>query len=263
MDDGLEEQALPLADVRSLLRLLARCGVVEGGVMAQKRCLGEGLAELLHCDYWMWNVSRLMEDGGIVAVSLLHNLSERQLALLARENYSSPNNPCNEAMVELSSKHSNWSRRLEDLVDLEAEAGRLYTENPELDIGRSLFAFQRVEAAPELSSCIGLHRSHGKEPYSLRELRLLDIVWTEVGWLHEDSLPPEDGHSTSSLPPRHQTVLSLLIDGQSTKRVAFNLDLSPHTVRGYVKDIYKHFKVGSRSELMRHFMVGDGSDRPT
>ena len=46
----------------------------------------------------------------------------------------------------------------------------------------------------------------------------------------------------------------------SAKRIAFHQNLPEHTVRGYVKDIYRHFGVGSRTELMHRFMVGDGGD---
>lgn len=255
-DDPLVE-----ADARALVRLVAECAVVPGGLMAQKRHLMEGLAGLIDADQWIWNVSRFTEEGGIVAVSLLHNLSEGQLAILADENYSSPENPANAAMIALSRDEPNWSRRLEDMVDVEVHGPRLYTSRPELGIGQSLFTFREVPGAPDMSSCAGMHRSADRAPFSPRELRLAHILMGEVDWLHQDVVPTEDGKHASGLSPRLRTVLSLLIDGQSAKRIAYHLDLSPHTVRGYVKDIYKHFDVGSRSELMRHFMVGDGSDR--
>ena len=63
------------------------------------------------------------------------------------------------------------------------------------------------------------------------------------------------------LSPRLRTVLGLMMDGQTAKRIAFHLELSEHTVRGYVQDIYRHFGVNGRAELMRRFMVGDGRDR--
>lgn len=253
--------ALAEADVRTLIRLIADCAVVSGGVMAQKRCLMEGLARALDADHWMWNVTRITDDGGLTAVSLLHNLSEGQLALIAEENYSAPDNPCNVAMVELSREHPSWSRRLEDMVDIEAQSARLYTSRPDIDISQSLYAFRAVPGAADMASCIGLHRANGRAPFSERELRIVNIVMSEVSWLHEADLPGEDGTKAAALGARLQTVLTLLIDGQSAKRIAFHLDLSPHTIRGYVKEIYRHFDVGSRSELMRHFMVGDGSDR--
>ncbi len=256
------EGALAEADVRALVRLIADCAVVRGGLMAQKRCLMEGLARELGSDHWMWNVARITDDDAIVAVSLLHNLPEGQLALLAEENYSAPDNPCNRAMVALHREHGSWTRRLEDMVDLEAHSDRLYTTRPEIDISQSLFAFHSVPGQEDLVSGIGFHRSNGRAPFDRRELRMLHIVMSEVSWLHEACVPGEDGRASSGLGPRLQTVLALLIDGQSAKRIAFHLGLSPHTVRGYIKDIYRHFAIGSRSELMRHFMVGDGRDRP-
>lgn len=253
--------ALPEEDVRQLVRLIADCATVQGGVMAQKRRLVEGLTALLDADYWMWNVSRITEDGTIVAVSILHNLSERQLAYLADENYSSPDNPCNRAMIALSRDNASWSRRIEDMVDREDDPDSHHTSKPEIDMGQSLFAFHRVADAPDLASAVGIHRAYGREPFTKRELRLAHIVMSEVSWLHDSSLPGEDGLAIAALSPRLQTVLTLLMDGQAAKRIALHLGLSPHTVRGYIKDIYRHFEVSSRSDLMRRFMVGDGSDR--
>ena len=125
----------------------------------------------------------------------------------------------------------------------------------------SVFVTHTIESSPGMVSAIGLHRSFGKTAFSRRELRLAHIVLSEVRWLHDAGVPGEDGRAAARLAPRLQTVLSLLVDGQSAKQVAFNLGLSTHTVRGYVKDIYRHFDVSSRAELMRRFMVGDGHDR--
>jgi DNA-binding CsgD family transcriptional regulator len=46
-----------------------------------------------------------------------------------------------------------------------------------------------------------------------------------------------------------QTLLHLL-NGDSEKQVARKLQLSPHTVHGYVKALYRRFGVSSRGELL-------------
>ena len=50
----------------------------------------------------------------------------------------------------------------------------------------------------------------------------------------------------SELSPRLNETLQCLLDGASEKNIADQLKLSPHTVHGYVKLIYRHFQVKSR-----------------
>ena len=53
--------------------------------------------------------------------------------------------------------------------------------------------------------------------------------------------------SAPSLTPREATVLELLGDGVAPKQVAYRLDISVHTCRGYVKSILR--KLDSHSVL--------------
>ena len=56
------------------------------------------------------------------------------------------------------------------------------------------------------------------------------------------------------LSPRQRQVLAWLLQGESIKQVAARLGLSQHTIGDYVKEIYRHFGVYSRSELMALFV---------
>lgn len=49
---------------------------------------------------------------------------------------------------------------------------------------------------------------------------------------------------------RRSQVLEALCEGLSEKQVARRLNLSPHTVHGYVKSIYRELGVNSRAELL-------------
>lgn len=248
-------------EVRRLVRLMSKVAMREGGTAVQKRVLIEELSNWLRADYWMWNVSKITSTGVIVAVSLMHNLSDRQLALVAQENSSSPESPFNAAAKALCFEHGSWSGRLEDVLDRASAADRLYTRDPEIDMAESLFSFRQIPNDPGLFSAISLHRGHGSAPFSTRDLRIAHLLLSEVEWLHEDGAPKERSNACAGLAPRHQTVLTLLIDGQSTKQIAQNLELSEHTVRDYVKEIYRGFQVSSRAQLMKHFMVGTHIDR--
>lgn len=49
------------------------------------------------------------------------------------------------------------------------------------------------------------------------------------------------------LTEREVEVLQLLVDGQSQKRIAYELELSPHTVNSHIRNIYAKLHVHSRS----------------
>src|SRR3954462_13383503 len=56
------------------------------------------------------------------------------------------------------------------------------------------------------------------------------------------------------LSPRLRETLDCLLSGSSEKTIAQQLSLSPHTVHGYVKLIYRHFKVKSRAQLLSQWV---------
>ena len=56
------------------------------------------------------------------------------------------------------------------------------------------------------------------------------------------------------LSPRLRETLDCLLDGATEKQIAKKLELSPHTVHGYVKLIYRHFKVKSRAQLLSQWV---------
>ena len=53
-----------------------------------------------------------------------------------------------------------------------------------------------------------------------------------------------------SLTPRQKEILKLMVSGKTIPAVAKQLKLSPHTVHGHVKDIYKKLNVHNRAELV-------------
>ncbi|MEJ0000519.1 MAG: LuxR C-terminal-related transcriptional regulator [Verrucomicrobiota bacterium] len=98
-------------------------------------------------------------------------------------------------------------------------------------------------------STIHLLRRRGCRPFSARERRVAQIVLTEIPWLHEAAGVREV--SRADLPPRHRATLLCLAGGLGRAEIARRLRLSPHTIHGYLKDIYRHYGVHSRAELTR------------
>lgn len=60
--------------------------------------------------------------------------------------------------------------------------------------------------------------------------------------------PPADTTDESNLTPRETEVLRLTAKGLTRQEVAQMLQLSTHTVAGYLKDIYRKLSIGSRAE---------------
>ena len=56
--------------------------------------------------------------------------------------------------------------------------------------------------------------------------------------------------------------LQLLLAGDSEKEVAAKLNLSIHTVHDYVKTLYTHFGVSSRSDLLIKWNSATGKAPP-
>src|SRR4051812_41124997 len=58
----------------------------------------------------------------------------------------------------------------------------------------------------------------------------------------------------SDLPPRLKQTLMSLLSGASEKQIAQTMELSPHTIHVYVKQIYRHYNVSSRGELLARWV---------
>ena len=68
----------------------------------------------------------------------------------------------------------------------------------------------------------------------------------------QSNFSPED--RAKELSPRLRETLDCLLAGSSEKGIAQELRLSPHTVHGYVKLIYRHFQVKSRAQLLAQWV---------
>jgi len=59
--------------------------------------------------------------------------------------------------------------------------------------------------------------------------------------------PPQKDYG---LTPREKEILQLLVQGQSTKEAAAQLNISYHTADGYIRDIYEKLQVNTRSGVV-------------
>ncbi|MGD7651831.1 MAG: helix-turn-helix transcriptional regulator, partial [Verrucomicrobiales bacterium] len=129
------------------------------------------------------------------------------------------------------------------------------------DIGPLILSMRPVGEAK--NSAILLARRWHKPEFSDRENRIAHILLSEVPWLHQDSWPNHPTDQAANLSPRLNTITNLLLQGNSRKQMAAELDLSIHTVNEYVKHVYHLFGVHSQSALIHKFIKGDGGDLRT
>ena len=97
---------------------------------------------------------------------------------------------------------------------------------------------------------VSANRALGDDPFTERQRRILKILFGEIVKELGNKLSQLDAPSVTTLSLRLQQVLYFLLEGYSEKQVASRLEISPHTVHQYVKDLYRRFQATSRGELL-------------
>lgn len=97
--------------------------------------------------------------------------------------------------------------------------------------------------------------------FSPRDRAVLDVLHAESTWVYGDDLLltlPE----ARRLSQRERQTLQHLLAGRNEKQIAAALRLSQNTVHHYVKTLYQHFRVSSRSELLARWIREDARQHP-
>ena len=118
----------------------------------------------------------------------------------------------------------------------------------------ALIGIARRRATPHVVNALSVHRTSIARVHDRRECELTKLLLDELQYLHfigrlERSAAP----AFVDLPPRLRQVAELLLTAASQKEIAYRLHLSTHTLRDYVKAIYRTFDIGSRQEFMARF----------
>jgi DNA-binding CsgD family transcriptional regulator len=88
----------------------------------------------------------------------------------------------------------------------------------------------------------GVMRAAGSRPFTDEDREVLHLVSLGIG--------PTYDPASIRLAPRVREVLDILMTGASDKEIAHRMRLSTHTVRQYVKMIYRAYGVSSRAQLI-------------
>jgi DNA-binding CsgD family transcriptional regulator len=249
-------------DVRDMVRLVGEVAALPGGHAARKRFLMQGLCKLIDADAWAWALSCQRDPAKPqVYVSVLNGGFSEQSFTKLLEAVEHPE------MIAVTSKFfkvvekgmTHLTRLRYQITDqtqfLRSEA---YLAWKAANVGATIMSLRPLDERS--SSAIGIYRHYGRDEFSPRESRIAHIVLTEVTWLHEQGWPEDRGVSIPALSKRQRLTLNLLILGHGHKQIADRMKISPHTVQGYIKAIYRHFNVHSQAELMNRFYEGNGRD---
>ena len=231
--------SLKLAEVRSLLRLSHELHDAPPDPGARKRRLLQVLCRLLRADAGVCVVTRARPAAArarrpassVVSVARWAVSEEDARALAAR--YRPPPAPRRAS--------SPRQRRAPPPVDHYHAADHCVDA-----------ALPLAEGA--LYACVTLlRRPPGRRRFTDRDRALLNVFHGQCDWVYRPDLPMVSPDA-AGLPPRQRQTLQFLLAGHSEKQIATHLDLSHNTVHHYVKALYRHFGVSTRSELLARWV---------
>lgn len=228
--------------------------------MEKKRKLMAGLCDLVKADAWLWVLAAEFIPGRqpVYAGYQYGGFNEDEFAkFLEVQTYPE--------MADLTAPFiqqahdaapRNVTRNLQDIVTVEVfESSSVYPAwnacgfHPRALSGRMLDEKAFVGTA--------LYRRVGAPFFTPREALIIQILMTEVSWLHEQGWPEDRGAKVPDLSPRLWLVHEMLLQSSSRKQIAGHLGISENTVAGYIREIYRHFGVNSHAQLVSRFFQGD------
>jgi len=101
---------------------------------------------------------------------------------------------------------------------------------------------------------LNLVRAADDPDFAPRARPIAAELYSQIAPMIEGPLAGYHEPSLDGLAPRAREVLRCLLEGDGDKQIASRLGLSRHTVSFYIRHIFAHFNVGSRSELMARWI---------
>lgn len=245
-------------ELQRMLRLAIELRELPRGSDLQKRHALEGLAALVGAQVGIWAHVDSSSAGRVIlrnAIDLGWSGDAERRAFLAyteREQWISPDPSMPALERAITGLVSTFTR--DQLVSDPAWYGSDHVQRFRREARVDSFVYTAYVPGDRVVG-LSLHRPWGARAFSSRERCLVDLFHRECQFLHEpeSDLPPA---ILRGLPPRLCETLRGLARGCSEKQLAAEVGLSPHTVHDYVKALYRHFGVQSRSELLARCLAG-------
>jgi DNA-binding CsgD family transcriptional regulator len=244
------------ADLIAVTRLLGELAVFEASLDHKRRYLIDGLGKIIHADGWLWAMGQVDPDlhSPMSMGFLTGGLCDAQIAgLFDSTGDTSPASPFDKPLHNLICEGKHFVRTRQDLVsdDDWYESPNTKTYMLRHNIDHAMYAITPL--GENSFSGVGFFRFVGRDGFTRRDRKIAHIVTTEVRWLCGSDTPATHGKKVAELTPRLRTVLPMLLDGYKCNDIADLYCLSPHTIKGYIRDLYRHFKVKSQLQLIQYF----------
>jgi DNA-binding NarL/FixJ family response regulator len=136
-------------------------------------------------------------------------------------------------------------------------------------LARDVGIFDAIYAAVPGASAMevigfGIHRTGAGARFRPEERDLVQFFFEQARFVFDRIRRAQASRSPVAravlfLRRHERNVLSLLLTGLQEKEVAQRLDLSEHTVHEYIRALYSHFGVTSRTQLLARFIPPDGA----
>ena len=249
--------ALDIDDTRRLLQAVTDVSDSKKPLADLRRATLEELAALVHADagHWAWGRGNA-QSASITPVAFIHfGYTEAELAATCqfgldprmREEFSLP-------LVKLMRPDQVACALRSDIVpdDRWTPDNWLYQNVRRTGMDSWIQAVRY--AANDTWSNMYLARRIGRAEFEVADRELSDLAISSISWLWanaEEALPPE---AHAELSPRQRTVMFMLLDGLSRKKIAARLGIGEETVNFHVKALYQHFRVQSATELAAMFL---------
>ncbi len=260
MADTIDE-----SDARAIVRLLGDVAAIDGTLNDKRLELMTGLLDLIDADAWVWGVAGMSRPDGSNpphSIFLTGGFADGEfIPVLKAMEHPDMEQICRPFYTELKETETHLTR-LQQQIDpadhlADSNARKLWEKT---DFGPVILS-SRPTRSGEVSSLV-IYRRRNRPLFSPRESKIAHILLSEVWWLHESTFQDYPAEGVAGLSPRLRQVMNCLLLGSTRKEIAHDLDLSVHTLGGYIKEIYHRFGVRSQTQLIRRFLSGDGGDTP-
>lgn len=250
-------------DVRHCIRLIADVAMMEGDLAEMKSSLMDGLCNLIGADKWGWaiHVKQEQQDPQDARMIILHLLVGGFVDGEVKHLIKAYNDPDFQVadhgdLNELKSSESLITGKSERITpETYQRVGKNGRHWKAAGIENIIFSGMPLDNG--VYSTIGVYRNQGRDEFTEREAKIVDVVLSEVEWLHRQDFPENRRTSFPYMAPQLKAVLNLLLLAHDRKSIAAELDLSPNTISGYVKEIYKLLRVNSQAQLISKFYQGN------
>lgn len=120
--------------------------------------------------------------------------------------------------------------------------------------GPLLYCYRTTRANLDTLRIFNFVRGADDRDFSPRDRTIMRELHAAIAPLVGEALAAFSDPSPAALTSRTRQVLLCLLEGDGDKQIARRLGITPHTVNQYVKQIHRHFRVTSRSELLARWI---------